>query len=46
MLLKIKHRPDVDNLRNYPAEIIKELEELRLRLLHAVAASLGTASKA
>lgn len=30
MLLKIKHRPDVDNLRNYPAEVIKELEELLL----------------
>ena len=30
MLLKIKHRPDVDNLRNYPTEIIKELEELLL----------------
>jgi hypothetical protein len=30
MLLKIKHRPDVDNPRNYPAEIIEELEELLL----------------
>jgi hypothetical protein len=30
MLLRIKHRPDVDNMRNYPAEIIKELEELLL----------------
>ena len=30
MLLKIKHRPDVDNLRNYPAEIINEFEELLL----------------
>jgi len=30
MLLKMKLRPDVDNLRNYPAEIIKELEELLL----------------
>ena len=30
MLLQLKQRPEVDNLRNYPAEIIKELEELLL----------------
>ena len=30
MFLRMKHRPAVDNLRNYPAEIIKELEELLL----------------
>ncbi len=30
MLLKIEHRPNVENLRNYPVEIIKELEELLL----------------
>lgn len=30
MLLQIKYRPDVDNLRNYPVEIIQELEELLL----------------
>jgi hypothetical protein len=31
MFLRIKRLPGVDNLRNYPAEIIKELEELLLR---------------
>ena len=30
MFLRMKQRPAVDNLRNYPAEIIKELEELLL----------------
>jgi 3-oxoacid CoA-transferase B subunit len=30
MLLRMKQLPGVDNLRNYPAEIIKELEELLL----------------
>lgn len=30
MLLQMKERPDVDNLRNYSPEIIKELEELLL----------------
>jgi hypothetical protein len=30
MLLQMKQRPDVDNLRNYPAAIIEELEELLL----------------
>jgi hypothetical protein len=28
MLLRMNHLPGVDNLRNYPAEIIKALEEL------------------
>ena len=31
MFLRLKRLPGVDNLRNYPAEIIKELEELVLR---------------
>src|SRR6266853_6090049 len=31
MLLRMKRLPGVDNPRNYPAEIIKELEELLLR---------------
>jgi hypothetical protein len=30
MFLRMKRLPGVDNLRNYPAEIIKELEELLL----------------
>jgi hypothetical protein len=30
MLLRMKQLPGVDNLRNYPAEIIKELEQLLL----------------
>jgi len=30
MFLRLKRLPGVDNLRNYPAEIIKELEELLL----------------
>ena len=30
MFLRMKQLPGVDNLRNYPAEIIKELEELLL----------------
>jgi hypothetical protein len=30
MLLPMKERPDVDNLRNYPPEIVKELKELLL----------------
>jgi hypothetical protein len=30
MFLRMKQLPAVDNLRNYPAEIIKELEELLL----------------
>jgi hypothetical protein len=30
MFLRMKRLPAVDNLRNYPAEIIKELEELLL----------------
>jgi hypothetical protein len=30
MFLRMKPLPDVDNPRNYPAEIIKELEELLL----------------
>jgi hypothetical protein len=30
MLLQMKERPDVDNLRNYPAAIIEELQELLL----------------
>ena len=30
MFLRMKRPPGVDNLRNYPAEIIKELEELLL----------------
>jgi hypothetical protein len=30
MLLQMKQRPDVDNPRNYPPEIIEELEELLL----------------
>ena len=30
MLLRMKQLPGVDNLRNYPAEIIKGLEELLL----------------
>jgi hypothetical protein len=30
MFLRMKPLPGVDNLRNYPAEIIKELEELLL----------------
>ena len=30
MLLRMERLPGVDNLRNYPAEIIKELEELLL----------------
>ncbi len=30
MFLRMKQRPAVDNLRNYPPEIIKELEELLL----------------
>src|SRR5260370_35496954 len=30
MFIRMKQRPAVDNLRNYPAEIIKELEELLL----------------
>jgi hypothetical protein len=30
MLLRLKQLPGVDNLRNYPAEIIKGLEELLL----------------
>src|SRR6266566_9248347 len=30
MFLRMKHLPGVDNLRNYPAEIIKELEVLLL----------------
>jgi hypothetical protein len=30
MFLRMKRLPSVDNLRNYPAEIIKELEELLL----------------
>ena len=30
MFLRMKQRPAVDNLRNYPAEIIRELEELLL----------------
>src|SRR6202795_1263210 len=28
MFLRMKRLPGVDNLRNYPAEIVKELEEL------------------
>ena len=30
MFLQMKQLPGVDNLRNYPAEIIRELEELLL----------------
>jgi len=30
MFLRMKRLPGVDNLRNYPAEIVKELEELLL----------------
>src|ERR1017187_9049174 len=30
MLLRMKQLPGVDNLRNYPAEIIEELEQLLL----------------
>ena len=30
MFLRMKQIPGVDNLRNYPAEIIRELEELLL----------------
>ena len=30
MFLRMKRLPGVDNLRNYPAEIIRELEELLL----------------
>jgi hypothetical protein len=30
MFLRMKHLPGVDNLRDYPTEIIKELEELLL----------------
>ena len=30
MFLRMKRLPGVDNLRNYPAEVIKELEELLL----------------
>ena len=30
MFLRMKRLPSVDNLRNYPAEIIKELEDLLL----------------
>jgi hypothetical protein len=30
MFLRLKRLPGVDNLRNYPAEIIKELEDLLL----------------
>ena len=30
MFLRMKRLPGVDNLRNYPAEIIKELEDLLL----------------
>ena len=30
MLLRVKQLPGVDNLRSYPVEIVKELEELLL----------------
>lgn len=30
MFLQMNARPDVDNLQNYPPEVIKELEELLL----------------
>src|SRR5882762_10561354 len=30
MFLRMKRLPGVDNLRNYPVEIVKELEELLL----------------
>ena len=36
MLLRMEHLPGVDNVRNYPPEIIKELEQL---LLAGVSAS-------